>query len=60
MCHEKKLNTKISMGAELVDADYTSILILWTKIILGAKRYKVEKIKIIEVLSKYRKAVKIV
>ena len=50
---KKKLNTKSSMEAELLDADDVSSLILRTKLFLEAQVYKYEQniyIKIIKVL----------
>ena len=43
LCHEKKLNTKSILEAELVGSDYAPILILWTNLFMESQGYKVER-----------------
>ena len=59
---KQKLSTKRSTEVELVDTDDALSIILWTNIFMEAQGYKIEPtiyIKIIKVLSYYRKTVKI-
>ena len=40
---KQKLNTRSSTEAELVGANYASVMILWTKLFMEAQGYPIEK-----------------
>ena len=40
---KQKLNTRSSTESELVGADNISVMILWTKLFMEAKGYKISK-----------------